>query len=105
GASYQWVDLDGEGLPGVLCQHAGALSYKRNLGGGRLAAAEGLTTKAPMGRLGASGQQIADIDGDGEKELVFFETLGPGGPGAAGYHDRTADGTRGPLQALPLPPM
>ena len=31
GASYQWVDLDGEGLSGILTEHAGALYYKRNL--------------------------------------------------------------------------
>lgn len=31
GASYQWVDLDGDGMPGILTEHAGALCYKRNL--------------------------------------------------------------------------
>jgi hypothetical protein len=31
GASYQWIDLDGEGLSGVLTEQADAWFYKRNL--------------------------------------------------------------------------
>jgi RHS repeat-associated protein len=96
---YQWVDLDGEGLPGVLSQQAGALMYKQNLGGGRLAPARVLMTKPSMVQLGARGQQIADIDGDGEKELVFFE------PPVAGYHDRRADDTWGPFTPFAAQPM
>ncbi|MGI8837080.1 MAG: SpvB/TcaC N-terminal domain-containing protein [Pyrinomonadaceae bacterium] len=31
GSHYQWVDLDGEGLPGILTEQAGAWFYKRNV--------------------------------------------------------------------------
>ena len=31
GAAYQWVDLDGEGVSGILTEQAGAWFYKRNL--------------------------------------------------------------------------
>jgi RHS repeat-associated protein len=31
GTNYQWLDLDGEGLSGILTQQAGTLHYKRNL--------------------------------------------------------------------------
>ncbi|APR86768.1 insecticidal toxin complex protein [Minicystis rosea] len=96
---YQWVDLDGEGLPGILSQQAGALMYKKNLGDGALAPAKVLLQKPSMAQLEAHGQQIADIDGDGEKELVFFD------PPVAGYHDRHADGTWGPFKAFPSQPM
>jgi RHS repeat-associated protein len=96
---YQWVDLDGEGLPGVLSQQAGALMYKRNLGGGRFAPARVLMQKPSMAQIGGHGQQIADLDGDGEKELVFYE------PPVVGYHDRTAEGTWGPFKPLPAQPM
>jgi hypothetical protein len=96
---YQWVDLDGEGLPGVLSQQAGALMYKQNLGGGRFAPARALMQKPSMAQIGGHGQQIADIDGDGEKELVFYE------PPVVGYHDRTAEGTWGPFKPLPAQPM
>ena len=31
GGSYQWIDLDGDGLAGVLTEQANAWFYKRNL--------------------------------------------------------------------------
>jgi len=31
GASYQWTDLHGEGIPGILTEQGGAWFYKRNL--------------------------------------------------------------------------
>ena len=83
--AYQWVDLDGEGLPGVLTQQAGALFYKQNLGGGKLAPARRLLTKPAMTQLGG-GQQLTDLDGDGLKELTVFARP------MAGYHDRTEEG-------------
>ena len=83
--AYQWVDLDGEGLPGVLTQQAGALFYKQNLGGGKLAPVRRLSTKPAMAQLGG-GQHITDLDGDGLKELTVFARP------VAGYHDRTEDG-------------
>src|SRR5262249_39500463 len=35
GSAYQWVDLDGEGVSGVLTEQAGGWFYKPNLGDGR----------------------------------------------------------------------
>ena len=35
GPGYQWIDVDGEGLPGVLSEQLGAWYYKPNLGDGR----------------------------------------------------------------------
>ena len=40
GSYYQWVDLDGEGLSGILTEQAGAWFYKPNLGGGRFGSLE-----------------------------------------------------------------
>ena len=34
-SNYQWVDLDGEGVSGILTEQAGAWFYKPNLGEGR----------------------------------------------------------------------
>ena len=31
GTQYQWVDLDGEGISGILIEQAGAWFYKRNI--------------------------------------------------------------------------
>jgi hypothetical protein len=37
GAQYQWLDLDSEGISGILTEQAGAWFYKPNLGNGRFA--------------------------------------------------------------------
>ena len=34
GAAFQWIDLDSEGLTGILSEQADAWYYKRNLGNG-----------------------------------------------------------------------
>jgi hypothetical protein len=34
GNQYQWVDLEGEGLPGIFTESAGAWYYKHNRGAG-----------------------------------------------------------------------
>jgi hypothetical protein len=47
GARYQWVDLDGEGLTGVLSEAADAWYYKRNLGNGTFGPLEVVARKAP----------------------------------------------------------
>ncbi|MCC6552302.1 MAG: toxin, partial [Polyangiaceae bacterium] len=84
----QWVDLDSEGLPGLLVQqHQGALLYKRNLGGGVLSPARPLATRPSMTQANL---QVMDIDGDGQKEMVFFQRP------MSGYFDRTEDGSWGP---------
>ncbi|WP_434043958.1 MULTISPECIES: SpvB/TcaC N-terminal domain-containing protein [Sorangium] len=88
GGAHQWTDLDGEGLSGLLIREAGALLYKPNLGDGKLGPARPLPTRPS---LAASRMQVADIDGDGRKEMVFFE------PPMAGYHERTEEGSWAPF--------
>jgi hypothetical protein len=83
GRTCQWVDLDGEGLPGVLCNYGGLLRYKKNMGKGELAASRAIHARPVMSSLGDA--QVMDIDGDGRKELV--EMRAP----AWGYHERTDD--------------
>jgi RHS repeat-associated protein len=92
---YQWIDLDGEGLPGVLSQQGGALFYKQNLGRGELAPARMLLRQPSLVHLGSGDQQLTDLDGDGRKELAIFT------PGQAGYFDRTDEGDFEPLRLFP----
>lgn len=70
GRQYRLVDLDGEGLPGIVIESAGAWHYKRGLGDGRFGPMVALPSR-PI-NLGAAGTQLMDIDGDGQKELVSF---------------------------------
>jgi RHS repeat-associated protein len=97
GAS-QWVDLDGEGLPGLLSDRGRALKYKRNLGEGHLAFGRTLPS-APNMRLASSGggAQLMDVEGSGTMAMVRLD------PRAPGFQERTADGW-GPFRPFPNVP-
>ncbi|MBN1428900.1 MAG: hypothetical protein JXB07_10990 [Anaerolineae bacterium] len=87
---YQWVDLDGEGVSGILTEQASAWYYKRNLGGGSSQAAPHF---APLERVASmpapanlgGGQQLLDLAGDGQLDVVQF------GGSLPGYFERTLD--------------
>lgn len=80
GQSYQWVDLYSEGLSGVLSAHSGALFYKQNLGGGRLATTQRVATVPTLKGFGNS-WNLQDLESNGVKSLV--STNGT----ARGYYD------------------
>ena len=48
GATYQWVDLDGEGVSGILTEQAGAWFYKPNLGEGRFGPLQTVAAKPSL---------------------------------------------------------
>ncbi len=80
----RWVDLDGEGLTGLLGQWGGAWYYQRNDGGGRLGPRVRLGRR-PNVDMGASGVRLMDLGGDGKLNVV--QMRGP----VRGYHERDAD--------------
>jgi RHS repeat-associated protein len=96
---YQWVDLDGEGLSGILTQHEGGTwFYKRNVSAlpitgedgkpvtvARFTPIERLKGQPSPGNLATTGQQLMDLSGDGQLDLVQFN-----GP-LAGFFERTTD--------------
>ena len=96
GNQYQWVDLDGEGVSGILTEQAGAWYYKRNLspinlkrddnGQERAVAAffpvERVSSK-PAVSLASGGAQFMDLAGDGQTDVVEME-----GP-VKGFYERT----------------
>lgn len=98
GTGAQWVDLDGEGIAGVLIPTERAWFYKPNLGGGKLAPPRLLRALPSPAELGEGGQQLTDLDGDGHLELVSYT------PPLAGYFPRTADDGWAPFQPLPSLP-
>ncbi|MGI5413970.1 SpvB/TcaC N-terminal domain-containing protein [Streptomyces chartreusis] len=93
--STQWVDLDGEGLPGVLTRQPSAWHYAANQGGGTFGALQPVPTR-PHGAAG--GEQLIDLDGNGRLDAVSFGGASPG------FHRRTAaDGwePQRPFRSLP----
>ena len=82
--AYQWVDLDGEGLSGVLARQGGAWFYRANLGDGRFAPERALVVQPAMAGPGHR-QELLDLAGDGHLDLAEL-----GGP-MPGVYERTSD--------------
>jgi hypothetical protein len=96
GSSCQWVDLDGEGLPGFLTEQADAWFYKRNLSPvnsvpdngsthleAQFAPTELVASKPEVSLAGNA--QFLDLAGDGQPDLVMMD-----GP-VRGFYERTED--------------
>lgn len=89
----QWVDIDGEGIPGVLLPTERAWFYKPNLGDGRLAPPALMKSLPVPAELGGA-QQLTDLGGDGNLDLVSYA------PPLAGYFERTPGRDWAPFVAL-----
>ncbi|KAL8800253.1 MAG: hypothetical protein Q9182_005309 [Xanthomendoza sp. 2 TL-2023] len=98
---YDFVDLEGEGLSGILTDHQGVWYYKRNLSANnldqthsnhtaemsddgdtvplaRFAPMEALPLKPNRTSKAGPNVHVLDIDGDGRQELVDFSLSSPG---------------------------
>lgn len=110
GARFRWLDLDGEGLSGILCPTTGAWFFKRNLSADNIAErpdkSELVTPKfGPLREIirtpahrDAVRSQLLALDGDGMVDVA--ELSG----GESGYYARTAERDFAPFkpfQALP----
>ena len=111
GSSYQWVDLDGEGISGILSEQADAWFYKRNVSPISLVKENGVTRnvatftpvevvaeKPAFASTGAGGWRFLDLAGDGKPDLTRFEGA------VAGFFERNEDDTWDnfvPFRALP----
>ncbi|GAA3788795.1 SpvB/TcaC N-terminal domain-containing protein [Streptomyces phyllanthi] len=76
-AAAQWVDLDGDGIPGVLAAASEGWHYAANRGGGMVDAPQPLAT-VPTGARPGEGGQLLDLAGDGRLDLVSFSGPSPG---------------------------
>jgi RHS repeat-associated protein len=94
GSGYRWVDLDAEGLSGVLTQQAGAWLFKRNLGDGLLGPAEEITPEPSLAASAWAGKQLLDLDGDGRLEVVQLGGTSPG------YYERTKERSWEPFRTF-----
>lgn len=112
GTNYQWVDLDGEGLSGILTEQSGSWFYKRNLSpintveengservNAKFASIELVKQKPSLAALGGGRQQLLDLAGDGQLDLAEFQGPTPG------FYERTkAEGWESlvPFSSLPV---
>lgn len=85
GTSFRLVDLDGEGLSGILTEQAGGWWYKPNLGQGRFGPLQPVATQPSLAALSSGRRQLLDLAGDGQLDLVTL-----GGP-TPGFYERTAE--------------
>jgi RHS repeat-associated protein len=87
GAASRWVDLDSEGIAGVLVAEDRGWYYKANLGGGHLAPPALLRSLPVPDALASGVQQLTDLAGEGRLDLVQYL------PPVAGYFERTEGGS------------
>jgi RHS repeat-associated protein len=108
---FRWVDLDGEGLSGILADAGGGWYYKRNTSADNRVAQpdQTLATRARFGpletlaalpsRSDLAGVRLLDLSGSGRLSVVSLADPDPG------FFERTEDGAFEPLQrfdALPV---
>ncbi len=82
GVTYQWTDLHGEGIPGVLTEQADGWFYKRNISPIRencveFAPIESVSLKPNLNLAGGQAQ-FMDLAGDGQPDLVVMDGPMPG---------------------------
>jgi RHS repeat-associated protein len=97
-SAYQWTDLHGEGVPGLLTEQAGTWYYKRNLSpvserAVEFAAVERVATRPNFGFSGGKAQ-FMDLAGDGQPDLVVMEGPTPG------FHEQDSEEGWGPFRAF-----
>jgi RHS repeat-associated protein len=98
GSQYQWVDIDGEGTAGILTEQGNAWLYKRNISAlpvidedgkphtvAQFAPTEQLATIPSVTNLSEGRQQLLDLAGDGQLDVVAFVSPTPG------FFERTKD--------------
>ncbi|KAK6330099.1 hypothetical protein TWF718_003527 [Orbilia javanica] len=102
GSNYMWVDLDGEGSPGVFTEQGDGWFYKRNLSGNNLRQEPGQNA-IPVAKFGttevlstkpamdiASGDcMFVDLLGSGKMDILFRDPLSS----TWGFFQRDADST------------
>jgi len=111
GTQYQWADIDGEGLSGIVTEQADSWFYKRNVSAlpvdgadgkpqviARFTPMERLATIPSLTNLSEGRQQLLDLAGDGQLDVVEFDSPTPG------FYERAKDEdwhTFRPFESLP----
>jgi len=99
---YQWTDLWGEGLPGILSDQGQNWWYKSNLGDGQFTPALPIAQKPSLAGLASGALQWQDLDADGRRQVVsrarglegFFELTDVPSKNKSGLAAHSAPGTQ-----------
>ena len=83
--SYRFIDLDGEGISGVLTEQDDAWFYKPNLGNARFGATETVQALPSLAALGGATPMLMDLAGDGNLDLVELSAS------LSGFQERTVE--------------
>ena len=107
GSRYRWVDLDGEGVSGILSEQGGSWFYKPNLSPAnqqtvdgqqltlpRFGAVQPVARQPSLASLSSGRQQLMDLSGDGQLDLVQFDGPTPG------FFERTDEADWEPFRAF-----
>jgi len=94
GSTDQWVDLDGEGVSGILTEQANAWFYKPSLGEGRFGPLQRVAARPSLASLRSGRQQLLDLAGDGQLDLVALASPAPG------FYERANDEDWEPFRAF-----
>ena len=112
GVRYQFVDLYGDGISGILTEQTGGWTYKPNLspstlgdnGGAqrpsaRFGPGQLVDSMPSLANLSSGTQQLLDVSGDGQVDLVDFQSATPG------FFGRTPSGGWEPFRAFDALPV
>ncbi|CAN5793742.1 hypothetical protein BH11BAC3_BH11BAC3_12900 [soil metagenome] len=74
--SYQWIDLHGDGLSGILTEQANGWYYKSNSGDGNFDSVKLVSPKPAMNGLSNGTVHFQDLEANGQKFLVSNDLNG-----------------------------
>ncbi len=91
--NYQWVDLYGEGISGILTEQASGLFYKSNLGNVNKSGNAAFTVaQEVVSKPSFSGLSLQDLEANGEKQLVVNNS------NVQGFYELTHDNNWKPFK-------
>jgi RHS repeat-associated protein len=99
GKDYKWLDLNGEGISGVLTEQGDTWFYKSNAGRGCFRPIEVVSPTPSLAALSKGKQQLLDLAGDGNLDLVQLSSATPG------FYERTLEdgwGSFRPFRSFPV---
>lgn len=94
GTAFRWLDLNGEGISGVLTEQGPTWLFKPNLGEGRLGPFATVPLRPTLAGAPSRMRHLMDVDGDGLVDLLDLSPMSPG------FHGRDPRGGWQPFRTF-----